>query len=156
MANFWWKWRDLAPRSGSHMRMLLLSLPVILAGCATPPPDQPAYFSRMGRFMGLVANCGCSDISVDRMRSDYAKALGGRYSDADIKAMKGYVDQAAAERWDNMPTVCAEVCSQRCMVQAVVEPLGGHGTGEAACLVSERDLHLTDGMKLEVPGGTVN
>ena len=136
------------------MRITIALTLLLLAGCVLPPPDQPAYFSRMGRFMGLVAGCGCSDITVDRMRTDYAKALGGRYSEAEVKAMKGYIEISADEKWQNRPIVCAEVCSQRCMVQAVVEPLGGRGTGEKACLVSERDLHLTDGGQFDMPGGT--
>lgn len=123
-----------------------------LAGCALPPADQPAYFSRMGRFVGLVANCGCSDVSVERVRADYSLALGGRYGAEEIKAMKGYVDLGATERWENQMIVCAEVCSQRCMVQSVVEPLKGRGTGEPACLVSERDLHLTDGSRMDMSG----
>ena len=128
--------------------MKLLSpclLLLVLTACALPPPDQPAYFARMGRFMGLVANCGCSDIGPDRMVAQYSQALGGRYSAEDMRKMEGYVKLGATEAWSNMTQVCAEVCGQRCMVQAVVEPLGGRGTGEAACLVSERDLHLTDG-----------
>lgn len=123
----------------------------LLAGCVAPP-DQPAYYARMGRFMGLVANCRCSDIPPERMMAEYRKALGGRYSDAEAKAMGGYVELGATERWENQPQVCAEICSQRCMVQAVVEPLGGKGTGEAPCLVSERDLHLTEGAQIN-PGG---
>ena len=138
------------------MRIIAAVILLGLAGCALPPPDQPAHFSRMGRFMGLVANCGWSDISADRMRADYAKALGGRYSDAEVKAMKGYVDLGATEQWQNLPQVCAEVCAQRCMVQSVVEPLGGRGTGEKACLVSERDLHLTDGAQTaDAPGSAM-
>ncbi|MDO8606839.1 MAG: hypothetical protein Q7R40_09915 [Phaeospirillum sp.] len=128
----------------------------LLAGCILPPPDQPAYFSRMGRFMGLVANCGCSDISPDRIRADYGKALGGLYTEAEVKAMKGYVDLGATEQWQNMLLVCAEACSQSCMVQAVVEPLGGRRVAEKACLVNERDLHLTDGGQLDIPGGVEN
>lgn len=123
---------------------LLLGL---LAACV-PPPDQPAYFSRMGRFMGLIANCGCSDIGPERMVAEYRKALGDRYAANEVTAMEGYVKYGATERWDNLHHVCVEVCSQRCMVQSVVEPLGGRGTGEAACLVSERDLHLTEGAKI--------
>ena len=139
------------------MRVIAALTLLLLVGCALPPPDQPAHFSRMGRFMGLVASCGCSDVSVDRMRADYAKALGGRYSAAEVKAMKGYVDLGATEQWQNQPVVCAEICAQRCMVQAVVEPLGGRGSGEAACLVSERDLHMTDGAQTaDVPGGALN
>ncbi|ARJ64484.1 hypothetical protein WV31_01630 [Magnetospirillum sp. ME-1] len=122
---------------------LLLSL---LSACV-PPPDQPAYFSRMGRFMGLIANCGCSDITPARMLAEYPKALGDRYPANEVTAMKGYIDYASMERWENQYLICAETCAQRCMVQSVVEPLGGKGTGEAACLVSERDLHLTDGLK---------
>ncbi len=127
--------------------LLLLSLS--LAGCALPPPDQPAYFSRMGRFMGLIANCGCSDITSARMLADYPAAVNGRYSEAEVKAMKGYVDLGNIERWDNRAVICAEVCGQRCMVQAVVGPLGGRDTGVPACLVSERDLHLSDGIKFD-------
>lgn len=135
------------------MKAIALFILLSLSACVLPPPDQPAHVSRMGRFMGLVANCGCSDVSVERMRAEFAKSLGGRYSAAEIAAMKGYVDLGATEIWENLPHVCAEVCSQRCMVQSVVEPLGGRGTGEPACLVSERDLHLTDGSKMDMPGG---
>ena len=136
------------------MRPLTLLIGLLLAGCAYPAADEPAYFSRMGRFVGLVAGCGCSDISVDRMKADYPKALGGRYSDSEVKAMKAYVEIGASEKWQNSMQVCAEVCGQRCMVQAVVEPLGGRGTGVTACLVSERDLHLTDGAQTaDMPAG---
>ncbi|RAU20693.1 hypothetical protein CU669_17285 [Paramagnetospirillum kuznetsovii] len=138
------------------MKAILILCLLALGGCMLPSADQPAHFARMGRFMGLIANCGCSDISVDRMRADFGQALGGRYSAAEIKAMKGYVDLGAAEQWQNMPLVCGEVCSQRCMVQSVVEPLGGRGMGEKACLVNERDLHLTDGNQFDMPGGTQN
>jgi hypothetical protein len=124
---------------------LILSL---LAACV-PPPDQPAYFARMGRFMGLIANCGCSDIPPDRMIAEYKKAVSGRYSDREVSAMKGYIQLAAVEKWDNHMQICAEICSQRCMVQSVAEPLGGLDTGEKACLVSERDLHLTDGLQIK-------
>lgn len=119
-----------------------------LGACALPPPDQPAHYSRMGRFMGLIANCACSDVTPERMIARYADALGGRYSQAEITAMAGYVKLGAAEQWENLPQVCAEVCAQRCMVQSVVQPLGGRGTGEKPCLVSERDLHLTDGAQI--------
>ena len=127
------------------MRYLAATLALSLLGGCVAPPDQPAYHARMGRFMGLVANCGCSDITPERMMAEYRKALGGRYTAAEETAMAGYVELGATERWDNLLQICAEVCSQRCMVQSVVEPLGGKGTGEAACLVNERDLHLTDG-----------
>jgi hypothetical protein len=124
-------------------RLMILASLLALAGCWLPPPDQPAHYTRMGRFMGLVALCGCSSVTPERMVADYPKALGGRYSDAEIKAMRAYVDLASIEKWPNQAVICAEVCSQRCMVQAVVEPLGAAATGTPPCLVSERDLHLT-------------
>ncbi|WP_173978041.1 hypothetical protein [Magnetospirillum sp. UT-4] len=125
-------------------RVLLVAL--VLAGCALPPPDQPAHYQRMGRFLGLVANCGCSDIGRDRMLAEYPRALGGRYTPDEVKAMRGYVDLGAHEKYENQFLICAEVCSQTCMVNAVAEPLGGRVTpGVPACLVSERDLHLTFG-----------
>ncbi|MBI3445944.1 MAG: hypothetical protein HY055_11445 [Magnetospirillum sp.] len=130
------------------MKPLCLVLILALTACALPPPDQPAYFARMGRFMGLVANCGCSDIPAQTMVERYADALAGRYAPEDVRKMEGYVKLGATENWDNLPQICAEICSQRCMVQSVVEPLGGRGTGAAACLVSERDLHLTDGAQI--------
>lgn len=128
------------------MRLAPLTLTVLplLAGCL-PAPDQPAWEGRMGRFAGLIARCGCSDITSDRMLAEYPKAMAGRYSEAEIKAMHGYVELAATEAWDNQAEICGEVCAQSCMVEAVVQPLGGHGTGVAACPVTERDLHLTDG-----------
>lgn len=48
-----------------------------LGACALPPPDQPAHPIRMGRFLGLVARCGCSDISGARMLADYPRAVAG-------------------------------------------------------------------------------
>ncbi|KIL99325.1 hypothetical protein CCC_03543 [Paramagnetospirillum magnetotacticum MS-1] len=125
-------------------RIAAMVLVCLVAACVAPP-DQPAHFSRMGRFMGLIANCGCSDISTDKMIAEYRKALGERYSEKDVAAMEGYVKLGAGETWSNLPVICAEVCTQNCMVQSVVEPLGGRGMGAKACLVSERDLHLTDG-----------
>lgn len=136
----------------TSLKHLAAALALFLLGACAVPPDQPAHHARMGRFMGLVAGCGCSDVTPERMMAEYRKALGGRYSDAEAKAMGGYVELGATERWENQPQVCAEVCSQRCMVQAVVEPLGGRGVGVAPCLVSERNLHLTDGAQIN-PGG---
>lgn len=130
------------------MKSISLALLLALTACALPPPDQPAHFARMGRFMGLIANCGCSNISEEQMIGRFAEALGGRYSADDIRKMEGYVKLGAGERWDNRVQICTEVCSQHCMVQSVVEPLGGQGTGVAACLVNERDLHLTDGTQI--------
>ena len=124
----------------------VVGLCLVLAGCALPPPDQPAHPSRMGRFLGLVSRCGCSDITPTRMLDDYAKAAAGHYSDAQIKSMHGYVDAALAENYDNQLEICGEVCGQSCMVNAVAAPMGGRRIqGAGACLVSERDLHLTVG-----------
>ena len=125
------------------MRTLLaVVMASLLAGCALPPPDQPAHPGRMGRFLGLVSRCGCSDIAPERMLADYAKAA-RHYSAADIEAMRGYVDLGLTENFDNQMEICAEACSQSCMVNAVAAPLGGRTVaGVAACLVNERDLHL--------------
>ncbi|EME70240.1 hypothetical protein H261_09282 [Paramagnetospirillum caucaseum] len=134
------------------MRHVATALTLLLLAACVPPPDQPAHYTRMGRFMGLVANCGCSDIGAERMIAEYRKALGDLYPAGEVAAMKGYVDLGAGETWENQIQICAEVCAQRCMVQAVAAPLGGRGTGEKPCLVSERDLHLTDGAQIN-PGG---
>lgn len=133
-------------------RLALFSL-LSLAACALPPPEQPAQYTRMGRFMGLVANCACTDITPERMQADYAKVVAGRYSEAEIAAMAGYVALGVGEKWQNLIQICAEICSQTCMVRAVTEPLGGHGADGPACLVSERDLHLTDGQQIDTGGG---
>lgn len=135
------------------MRTLAALCLLLLAGCALPPPDQPAHFSRMGRFLGLAANCGCTDITPDRMAAEYRKALGGRYSESEAAAMRGYVELAATEQWQNRAIVCGEACSQACMVQAVAESMGSRGPGVAPCLVSERDLHMTDGANIDMPAG---
>ena len=127
------------------MRRLSLALLAILAlaGCTLPAADQPAAPNRMGRFLGLVASCHCSDISPERMVAEYPKAAGGRYSDADIQAMKGYVALGATEAWDNQASICAGACMRACMVNAVAAPLGGKLVpGVAPCLVNERDLNL--------------
>jgi len=117
----------------------------LLAGCL-PSSDQPAWEGRMGRFAGLIARCGCSDLSPERMVADYPRAMVGRYSATEIQAMRGYITVAITEVADNQAEICAEVCAQSCMVEAVVGPLGGHGRdGSPACPVTERDLHLTDG-----------
>jgi len=126
----------------SRALSLLILLP-LLAACSLPPEDQPAYYGKMGRFLGLVANCRCSDITPERMIAEYPKALGGRYTEAEIKGMKGYVELGANEAWDNQASICADACMQPCMVNAVAEPLGGQTVpGVKACLVSERHLHL--------------
>lgn len=118
--------------------LVLLSL----AGCVLPPPDQPAHPSRMGRFVGLVARCGCSDLDRARMLDDYPKAV-AHYDTTAIAAMKGYVDLALTENFDNQMEICATVCAQSCMVNAVAAPLGGRTVpGAGACLVNERDLDL--------------
>ncbi|MGE5548579.1 MAG: hypothetical protein ACM33T_16860 [Solirubrobacterales bacterium] len=129
----------------SRATTLLVSI-LALAACTLPASDQPAHYSRMGRFMGLVARCGCSDITPSRMVAEYPRALGSRYSAADIERMHGYVAAGATEKFDNEIEICAEACSQRCMVNAVAGPLGGRTVpGVPACLVNERDLHLTEG-----------
>lgn len=125
-----------------------LLLALALAACALPAADQPAAPNRIGRFMGLIANCGCSDIGRDRMLAEYPRSVAGRYSDAEIKAMHGYVDVGAYETWDNQVLICREACSQTCMVNTIVQPLGGRLSGDGTtCAVTERDLHLTEGLK---------
>ncbi len=127
------------------MKRVTVLLAAVLSACALPPPDQPASANRIGRFMGLVANCGCSDISTSWMLAEYPRAVAGLYSEADIRKMHGYVDLGTTEKWDNQIEICAEACSQTCMVNAIAKPLGGRTRGDgAACLVSERDLHLTE------------
>ncbi|HLO76044.1 MAG TPA: hypothetical protein VK196_06265 [Magnetospirillum sp.] len=131
--------------------------PVVLAlaltSCAIPPADQPAAPNRMGRFMGLIANCGCSDIGAERMLAEYPRAVAGLYSEADVKAMHGYVDVGASEKYDNQIVICRSACSQTCMVNSVAKPLGGRLSGDGrTCLVSERDLHLTEGIRNNTGG----
>lgn len=124
-----------------------LVLLLAVAGCSMPASDQPAAPNRMGRFIGLIGNCGCSDISSSRILAEYPRAVAGRYSDADIKAMHGYVDVGASERYDNQMVICRSVCAQTCMVNSVVKPLGGRLLGDGGtCAVTERDLHLTEGV----------
>ena len=126
---------------------------LLLASCALPPPDQPAAPNRMGRFLGLVANCGCSDIDRDRMLADYPRAVAGRYTEAEIKTMHGYVDVGATENFDNQLIICADTCAKTCMVNAVAAPLGGRLSGDGTtCLVSERDLNLVEGTRNDEHG----
>lgn len=123
-------------------------LAATLVACSFPAADQPAAPNRIGRFMGLIANCGCSDVSAQRMLTDYPRAVAGRYSPADIKAMHGYIDVGASERYDNQIVICREACAQTCMVNSVVQPLGGRLSGDGAtCPITERDLHLTEGIR---------
>ncbi len=129
------------------MRFLApLLLALFVAGCSVlPPADQPASPNRMGRFLGLVASCGCSDITPARMISDYPRALGDRYSAEEIKAMRAYVQLGAAEHAVNQSSICGDVCTARCMVNSVAAPLGGSvSPGIASCLVNERDLHMEE------------
>ena len=139
------------------MRVRLVAVAVLLpclAGCSLPPPDQPAAPNRIGRFIGLIANCGCSDISADRMLAEYPRAVAGRYSEAEVKAMRGYVDLGATEKFDNQIVVCRAACSQTCMVNSVAQPLGGRLGGDGrTCPITERDLHLTEGLRAGDGGG---
>lgn len=129
-------------------RLIALFSVLLVASCSLPPPDQPAAPNRMGRFLGLVANCGCSDISPDRMLADYPRAVADRYGETEIKAMHGYVDVGAYEKYDNQLVICRAACAQTCMVNSVAAPLGGRLSGDGrSCLVSERDLHLTEGVR---------
>lgn len=125
--------------------VLVLALP--LAACALPPPDQPAHFSRMGRFIGLVSTCGCgTGLTESQVMADFQRVLGGRYTAEDIRRMRGYVEAGATETFDNQIEICAEVCAQPCAVNAVAGPLGGRAIpGVPACFISERDLRLTIG-----------
>jgi hypothetical protein len=131
----------------SRQSIAVVTLVLALAGCDSflPPPDQPAHPSRMGRFIGLVSRCGCSDISKSRMAAEWPKLVEGRYTPAQIQQMRGYVNAALDENYDNQIEICAEACSQKCMVESVAAPLGGQSTGVAACPITERDLHLTLG-----------
>lgn len=134
--------------------ILPLTCALVLASCSLPPPDQPAAPNRMGRFLGLAANCGCSDIGRERMLAEYPRAVANRYTDAQIKDMRGYVDVGAYEKYDNQVLICREACSQTCMVNSVAAPLGGRLSGDgASCLVSERDLHLTEGTRNNTGNG---
>ncbi len=130
------------------MRPRFFLLLCLFAGACSliPPPDQPASVPRLGRFIGLVARCECSNISTSRILAEFPRAVSQHYSAAQIDALRGYVELGATERFDNQIVICAEACSQTCMVNAIAGPLGGalQGNG-AACLVSERDLHLTMG-----------
>jgi hypothetical protein len=136
------------------LRPLVLAL--ALASCSLPAADQPAAPNRMGRFVGLIANCRCSDIGPDRILAEYPRAVAGRYSQADVKAMHGYVDVGAYEKFDNQIVICREACSQTCMVNSVVAPLGGKLSGDGrSCPVTERDLHLTEGIRNNTGGHVV-
>ncbi|MCR6630604.1 MAG: hypothetical protein NVV74_11445 [Magnetospirillum sp.] len=122
--------------------VLLSSL--LLTACATA--DQPATPERLGRFMGLVAQCGCSDIPLERMLADYPRALGDRYSPADVARMRGFIETGGTENFSNQIPICADACSQTCLVNAVVQPLGGRTRGDGqACTPTERRLNLTPG-----------
>jgi hypothetical protein len=130
-----------------------LVLLVSLASCTLPSGDEPAAPNRMGRFMGLIANCGCSDIGPGRMLAEYPRSVAERYAEPQVKAMHGYIDVGAAEKFDNQIVICREACSQTCMVNTVVAPLGGRLSGDGrSCPVTERDLHLTEGIRNNTGG----
>lgn len=122
----------------------VLPLILALAGCAAA--DTPASPERLGRFIGLVAQCGCSDVSLDRMLAEYPHALAGRYSPSEIGHLRGFIQVGGTENFSNQVPICAEVCSQTCAVNAVVLPLGGRSVGDgSACMLTERGLNLTPG-----------
>lgn len=126
-------------------RPLILVVPLLALGsCFLPPPDQPADAGRFGRFVGLVARCGCTDLGVERAAQGLDRLLADR-TDSEARTARSYFRLGAEENWDNMVEICGEVCGQRCMVATVAEPLGGHGPDVVPCPVTERDLHLTDG-----------
>jgi hypothetical protein len=117
---------------------------MMLAACAGA--DRPASPERLGRFAGLVARCGCSDVTVPRMLADYPPSLAGRYAADDLRRLRGFIEMGGSENFSNQVPICAEVCSQTCAVNAVVLPLGGRPAGDgAACAISEGRLNLTTG-----------
>ncbi len=127
--------------------VLFLGVALVLAGCGSfTRPDAPAHPSRMGRFLGLVSSCGCAKISPSRMQAEFPKAVQGRYSPADIEAMRGWVAFGLTEHYDNGTEICAEACSQHCAVESVAKALGA-GTGGAACPITEGNLKLTPGLQ---------
>lgn len=126
------------------LRRFAVLLPLAMAACTAP--DAPASPERLGRFIGLVANCGCSDIGPERMLAEYPRAVSGRYSAADVSRMHGFIDVGTDEKFENQPLICAEVCTQTCAVNFVVLPLGGRPAGNgASCVPTEGGLHLTTG-----------
>ncbi|MGE5517033.1 MAG: hypothetical protein ACM31D_14580 [Bacteroidota bacterium] len=122
----------------------VLPLILALAGCAAA--DTPASPERLGRFMGLVAQCGCSNVSLDRMLADYPRVVASRHSPSEPDRLHGFIEVGGTENFSNQVPICAEVCSQTCAVNAVVLPLGGRPVGDgSACALTERGLNLTPG-----------
>lgn len=122
--------------------VVILSLS--LAGCAGA--DRPASPERLGRFMGLVAACGCSDVSLSRLLAEYPRAVAGRYSPADLQRLRGFIELGGTENYSNQVPICAEACSQTCLVNAVVVPLDGRPAGDGtACQPTEARINLTTG-----------
>lgn len=125
-------------------RFFAAVIAMTLAACAGA--DRPASPERLGRFAGLVARCGCSDVTVSRMLADYPPSVAGRYSPDDVRRLRGFIEMGGSENFSNQVPICAEVCSQTCLVNAVVLPLGGRPAGDgAACTISESRLNLTTG-----------
>lgn len=123
-------------------RLPVLAL-FLVAACA-PLADQKPDPSRMGRFLGLLANCGCAGITPERMVADYPLAVRDRYSETEIRAMRGSVELGTEEHWMNQYSICADACSTPCMVNAVAIPMGGRVVpGVAACPVTDFNLHLS-------------
>ena len=121
-----------------------LALIAMVPACAGS--DRPASPERLGRFMGLVVQCGCSDVSLSRMLADYPRAVAGRYPAAEVARMRGFIEVGGTENYTNQVPICAEACSQHCLVNAVVVPLGGRPVGDGAvCAPVEGRLNLTTG-----------
>lgn len=112
-------------------RLLILALALLAAACAAA--DRPASPERLGRFMGLVAQCGCSDVSAARLAQSHPD-------------MRGFIELGASENFSNQVPICREACSQTCAVNAVVLPLGGRPAGDGrTCPLTEGGINLTTG-----------
>ena len=134
-------------------RVALLAVALLapaLAGCL-PPPDQPAEAGRFGRFVGLAGRSGCAGHDTLRVTGGLDRLTAGR-APGEAARVRSYAALGADEAWDNQIEICAEVCAQTCMTASVAQALGGPTPpGVEPCLVSERDLRLTEGRSID-PG----
>ncbi|MGE5475726.1 MAG: hypothetical protein ACM3Q1_03665, partial [Bacteroidales bacterium] len=80
-------------------RFIAAVIVLTLAACAGA--DRPASPERLGRFAGLVARCGCSDVTVLRMLADYPPSLAGRYSPDDVRRLRGFIEMGGSENFSN-------------------------------------------------------